>query len=100
LFNFRYKKNKNLHGYLFTYFGRKHIYLPHAQTAIYDSNVKLFLKQGISHQLGRDAVVRFECENSTIVQTQFSVISSNISMIIMYYEYMTTQYFGRFFLSI
>jgi hypothetical protein len=34
------------------------------------------------------------------VQTQFSVISSNISMIIMYYEYMTTQYFGRFFLSI
>jgi hypothetical protein len=29
--------------------GRKHIYLPHAQTAIYDSKVKLFLKQGISH---------------------------------------------------
>jgi hypothetical protein len=25
-----------------------------------------FLKQGISHQLGRDAVVRFECENSAI----------------------------------
>ena len=46
--------------------GRKHIYLPHAQTAIYDSKVKLFLKQGISHQLGRDAVVRFECENSAI----------------------------------
>jgi hypothetical protein len=44
--------------------GRKHIYLPHAQTAIYDSKVKLFLKRGISHQLGRDAVVRFECENS------------------------------------
>jgi hypothetical protein len=40
--------------------GRKHIYLPHAQTAIYDSKIKLFLKQGISHQLGRDAVVRFE----------------------------------------
>jgi hypothetical protein len=37
--------------------GRKHIYLPHVQTAIYDSKVKLFLKQGISHQLGRDAVV-------------------------------------------
>ena len=33
---------------------------------IYDSKVKLFLKQGISHQLGRDAVVRFECENSAI----------------------------------
>jgi hypothetical protein len=32
--------------------GRKHIYLPHAQTAIYDSKVKLFLKQGISRQLG------------------------------------------------
>ena len=41
--------------------GRKHIYLPHAQSAIYDSKVKLFLKQGIYHQLGRDAVVRFEC---------------------------------------
>jgi hypothetical protein len=40
----------------------ENIYLPHAQTAIYDSKVKLFLKQGISHQLGRDAVVRFECE--------------------------------------
>jgi hypothetical protein len=26
-------------------------YLPHAQTAIYDSKVKLFLKQGISHQV-------------------------------------------------
>jgi hypothetical protein len=37
-----------------------------AQTAIYDSKVKLFLKQGISHQLGRDAIVRFECENSAI----------------------------------
>jgi hypothetical protein len=45
---------------------RKHIYLPHAQTDIYDSKVKLFLKQGISHQLDRDAVVRFECENSAI----------------------------------
>ena len=43
-----------------------HLYLPHAQTAIYDSKAKLFLKQGISHQLGRDAVVRFECENSAI----------------------------------
>jgi hypothetical protein len=33
--------------------GRKHIYLPHAQIVIYDSKVKLFLKQGISHHLGR-----------------------------------------------
>jgi hypothetical protein len=32
---------------------RKHIYLPHAQTAIYDSEVNLFLKRGISGQLGR-----------------------------------------------
>ena len=31
----------------------ENIYLPHAQTAIYDSKVKLFLKQGISRQLGR-----------------------------------------------
>ena len=46
--------------------GRKHIYLLHAQTAIYDSKIKLFLKQGISHQLGRDAVVLFECKNSAI----------------------------------
>jgi hypothetical protein len=38
--------------------GWKHIYLPHAQTAIYDSKVELFLKQGISHQLGRDAYLR------------------------------------------
>jgi hypothetical protein len=38
--------------------GRTHIFLPHSQTAIYDSKVKLFLKQGISHQLGRGAVVR------------------------------------------
>ena len=44
----------------------ENIYLPYVQTAIYDSKVKLFLKQGISHQLGRDAVVRFECENSAI----------------------------------
>jgi hypothetical protein len=52
--------------YFVRFFLRKHIYLPHAQTAIYDSKVKLFLKQEISHQLGRDAVVRFECENSAI----------------------------------
>jgi hypothetical protein len=33
------------------------MYLLHAQTAMYDSKVKLFLKQGISSQLGRDVVV-------------------------------------------
>jgi hypothetical protein len=37
------------------FLGQKHIYLLHAQTAIYDSEVKLFLKQVISsQQLGRD----------------------------------------------
>jgi hypothetical protein len=41
-------------------------FYPSVRTAIYDSKVKLFLKQGISHQLGRDAVVRFECDNSAI----------------------------------
>ena len=47
--------------------GRKHIYLPHAQTAIYDSKVKLFLKRNIpSTWSWRNAVVRFECENSAI----------------------------------
>jgi hypothetical protein len=45
---FRYKKNKT-----YKISGRKHIYLPHAQTAIYDFEVKIFLKQGISRQLGR-----------------------------------------------
>jgi hypothetical protein len=30
--------------------GQKHIYLPHAQTAIYVSEVKLFLKRGISRR--------------------------------------------------
>jgi hypothetical protein len=49
------------------------IYLPHAQTAIYDSKVKLFLKQGISHQLGRDAVVRFECEIQQLAQVRWSI---------------------------
>jgi hypothetical protein len=53
-------------SFLFEHFFCTYIYLPHAQTAIYDSKVKLFLKQGISHQLGRDAVVRLECENSAI----------------------------------
>ena len=31
----------------------ENIYLPHAQTAIYDSEVKLFLNPGISRQFGR-----------------------------------------------
>lgn len=40
--------------------GRKHIYLLHAQTAIYDSKVKFFLKQGISRQLGRGWMQLFD----------------------------------------
>jgi hypothetical protein len=116
-------------------------YLPHAQTAIYDSKVKLFLKQGISRQLGRGRTQLFDlnariqqlmwslifyekystsisylwifsslCKTRTgtkltsfqnknlpitnYVQTQTSVMFSNISMIIMYYEYMTTKFFS------
>jgi hypothetical protein len=34
--------------------------------SIYRMRKLLFLKRGISHQLGREAVVRFECENSAI----------------------------------
>ena len=79
--------------------GRKHIYLPHAQTAIYDSKVKLFLKQGIiSYQLGRDAVVRFECENSAIDviinflwKTWYSTGLSTIILVVL-----TTANFGGF----
>jgi hypothetical protein len=53
--------------------GRKHIYLPHAQTAIYDSEVKLFLKQGISHQLGRGWMQLFDL-NARIQQLTWSLI--------------------------
>jgi hypothetical protein len=73
--------------------GRKHIYLPHAQT---DSKVKLFLKQGISHQLGRDAVVRFECENSAIdvIINFYEKYSTSLSTIIL--VVLTTANFGEF----
>ena len=71
--------------------GRKNIYLPHAQTAIYDSKVKLFLKQGISHQPGRDAVVRFECENSAIFYEKYSTSLSTIVLVVL-----TTANFGGF----
>jgi hypothetical protein len=59
--------------------GRKHIYLPHAQTAIYDSKVKLFLKRGISHQLGRDAVVRFTSAPKIVISAPALVNSAPIS---------------------
>ena len=74
--------------------GRKHIYLPHAQTAIYDSKIKLFLKQGISHQLGRDAVVRFECENSAIdviINFLWKIFHKTIVLVVL-----TTANFGGF----
>ena len=74
--------------------GRKHIYLPHAQTTIYDSMVKLFLKQGISHQLGRDAVVRFECENSAIdviINFLWKIFHKSIVLVVL-----TTANFGGF----
>ena len=74
--------------------GRKHIYLPHAQTAIYDSKVKLFLKQGISHQLGRDAVIPFECENSAIdvINFFYEKYSTSLSTIVL--VVLTTANFG------
>jgi hypothetical protein len=52
-----------------------HIYLPHAQTAIYDSKVKLFLKQGISRQLGRGWTQFFDL-NARIQQLTWSLIYS------------------------
>jgi hypothetical protein len=74
--------------------GRKHIYLPHAQTAIYESKVKLFLKQRISHQLGRDAVVRFVCENSGIdvtINFLWKIFHKPIVLVVL-----TTANFGGF----
>jgi hypothetical protein len=73
---------------------KHNFYLPHAQTAIYDSMVKLFLKQGISHQLGRDAVVRFECENSAIdviINFLWKIFHKSIVLVVL-----TTANFGGF----
>ena len=47
--------------------GRKHIYLPHAQTAIYDSKVVIFKTGNIlSTWSWVNAIVRYEFENSAI----------------------------------
>jgi hypothetical protein len=47
--------------------GRKHIYLPHVQTAIYDSKVVIFKTGNIlSTWSWLNAIVRYECENSAI----------------------------------
>jgi hypothetical protein len=56
--------------------GQNHKYDPHAQTAIYDSKVKLFLKQGISRQLGRDWMQLFDL-NARIQQLTWSLINSD-----------------------
>jgi hypothetical protein len=39
--------------------GRKHIYLPHAQTAIYDSMVKLFQPENCENRNNPDLVQAF-----------------------------------------
>jgi hypothetical protein len=49
------------------------MYLTHAQTAIYDSKVKLFLKQGISRQLGGGWTQLFDL-NARIQQLTWSLI--------------------------
>ena len=57
--------------------GQKHISLLHAQTAIYDSDVKLFLKQGIqipSTWSWLNAFVQFEWFNARIQQLTRSLI--------------------------
>ena len=62
--------------------------------SIYDSKVKLFLKQGISHQLGRDTVVRFECENSAIdviINFLWKIFHKPIVLVVL-----TTANFGGF----
>ena len=53
--------------------GWKHIYLPHAQTAIYDSKVNLFLKQGISRHLGRGWMQLFDL-NARIQQLMINFL--------------------------
>jgi hypothetical protein len=52
---------------------RLYEYQMHAQTAIYDSKVKLFLKQGISRQLGRGRTQLFDL-NARIQQLTWSLI--------------------------
>ena len=75
--------------------GWKHIYLPHAQTAIYDSKVKLFLKRNIpSTWLWLNAVVWFECENSAIdmiINFLWKIFHKPIILVIL-----TTASFGGF----
>ena len=78
--------------------GWKHIYLPHAQTAIYDSKVNLFLKQGISRQLGCGWTQLLDL-NVRIQQLTWSLIfykkySTSLSTIVL--VVFTTANFGGF----
>ena len=76
--------------------GRKHIYLLHAQTAIYDSKVKLFLKQGYPINL---VVTQLFDLNARIQQLTWSLIfyekySTSLSTIVL--VVFTTANFGGF----
>jgi hypothetical protein len=69
--------------------GRKHIYLPHAQTAIYDSKVKLFLKQGISFKtqvrfiLGRTVLL---LNSIHIVNFRYKKIKTYMANLFAYFD--------------
>ena len=62
--------------------------------SIYRMRKLLFLKRGISHQLGREAVVRFECENSAIdviINFLWKIFHTPIVLVVL-----TTANFGGF----
>ena len=63
--------------------GRKHIYLPHSQTAIYDSEVKLFLKQRISCQLGRGWTHLFDLNAIDVIINFYEKYSTSQSDMMM-----------------
>ena len=71
--------------------GAKTYLFTDAQTAIYDSKVKLFLKQGISHQLGRGWTQLFDL-NVRIQQLMWSLI--------FYEKYSTSQSYLWFWPSL
>ena len=64
--------------------GRKHIYLPHAQTAIYNSEVKLFLKQGISRQLDHGWMHLFD----------LNAINQKLTWSLIFYEKYSTRHWN------
>ena len=75
--------------------GRKHIYLPHVQTAIYDSKVVIFKTGNIpSTWSWLNVVVRFECENSAIdviINFLWKIFHKPIVLVVL-----TTANFGGF----